>query len=589
MQRINKATLLIRRLSARLSPKQFIILSSILVGLWSGMLAVCLKVLAHQIMGLASHVDISIFIHALFPLAGLALTVLFVKIFLGNKMEKGSYNVLYAIGRRSSKIEKSQTYSHIITSALTVGLGGSAGLESPIVQTGAAIGANYGEFFAMNYRDRTLLLGCGAAAGIATAFNAPIAGVVFALEVLLVNVSVSAFIPLLIAGATGALCSKIFLNEGIILSVQTQLVFDHRNLPFYVVMGLVSGVFSVYYTRSYLRVDNFFTKKFKNQWVRVLMGGLLLAILILLFPPLFGEGYTSVMSLTHLKPSELRQGSVLQEFITGKTALVLFISAITILKVWATGITLSCGGNGGNFAPALYVGGFLGYLFAIIVNFFNIGYIPEINFILVGMAGILSGIFHAPLTGIFLIAEITGGYNLMIPLMIVSALSYTVARRLEHHTLDSAKLAQKGHRHTTDRDTNILSTLATSSLIEKDFKPISSEGTLGDLVKIVAKSRRNLFPVLDAEENLVGVIILDNIREIMFDTQLYDTIRIKEIMHEPPALLDINEDMLAVMNKFDRTEAWNLPVVDGKQYVGFVSKASIFSEYRRILQQTTIE
>lgn len=588
MKKLNRITIIVRRLSSRLSPKQFIIVSSIVVGMWSGLLAVCLKFLAHVIQNMVTRFDSSLLLHAFFPLVGITLTVLFIRFFLGNKMEKGSYNVLYAIGKRSSKIAPSQTYSHVVTSALTVGLGGSAGLESPIVQTGAAAGSTYGNFFAMNYRDRTLLIGCGAAAGIATAFNAPIAGVLFALEVLLVNVSVSAFIPLLIAGATGALCSKIFLDEGIILSAHFQQAFNYRNVPYYIVLGILSGLFSVYYTRSFLRVDTFFTKRFKNQGVRVLVGGLVLAVLILFFPPLFGEGYDSVMHLTNLRPSQLVQGSILQEWISGNGSLILFITAITFLKVWATGITLSSGGNGGNFAPALYAGGFLGFLFASVVNFLNISYIPESNFSLVGMAGILSGIFHAPLTGIFLIAEVTGGYDLIIPLMIVSALSYAVSRQLEHHSLDSAKLAQKGHMHTTDRDTNILTTLATSSLIEKDFKPVAADGKLADLVKVVAKSRRNLFPVLDGNDDLVGVIVLDNIREVMFDTQLYDKIRVNELMQDPPALLDVNEDMISVMNKFDRTEAWNLPVVDGKQYVGFVSKASIFSEYRRILQQTTI-
>lgn len=588
---INRKSILriIHGLNARLSPKQFIILSSMIVGLASGMLAVFLKLVAHYIQELVTRVSPDVYVRALFPMVGLVLTILFIRFFLKHGLEKGTFWVYYAIQRRSSKISHDQVYSHIATSALTVGMGGSSGLESPIVQTGAAVGSTYASLFPITYRDRTLLVGCGAAAGIAAAFNAPIAGVLFALEVLLSNVSVSAFIPILIAGASGALCSKAFLNEGIILSVHLKQAFDYHNVPYYIGMGIVSGLFSVYYTRSFLFADRFFSSRIKKPFVRALIGGLILAVLVLLFPPLFGEGYGSVRLLASLQPTELMQYSVLQPFIHSQGPLILFVFAVTMLKVFAAATTVSCGGNGGNFAPALFVGSFMGYLFASAINYLKLGFIPETNFALVGMAGILSGIFHAPLTGIFLIAEITGGYDLMIPLMIVSALSMTVSSNLLKHTLDAAKLAELGHMHTTDRDVHILSTLATSRLIEKDFKPVSVEAMLGDLVKIIAKSRRNLFPVLNKDEELAGVIILDNVREIMFNTQSYDQVHIKEIMEKPPAVLDINEDMLSIMNKFDRTQAWNLPVVDGKRYVGFVSKASIFSEYRKILQQTSIE
>lgn len=576
-------------INARLSPKQFIMLSAMVVGLISGLLAVSLKFLAHYIQEFTLDGISFEYIHAFFPLIGILLTMGFIDVWLKGDFDKGTYHVLYAIGKKSSKIKRSQTYAQVVTSAFTVGLGGSAGLESPIVQAGAAVGSTYSSGFPLDYRDRTLLLGCGAAAGIAAAFNAPIAGVLFALEVLLVNVSVSAFIPILIAGATGALCSKILLGEEIILSVHLQQHFNYHNVPFYIALGLVSGLFSVYYTRSYLTADHFFTRRIKNTFVRALVGGVLLAGLILLFPPLFGEGYTSIRALASLRPSALLQYSVLENVIQSQGALILFVLAITLLKVWATAMTIGCGGNGGNFAPALFVGAFMGFLFASAVNYLHLGFVPETNFSLVGMAGILSGVFHAPLTGIFLIAEVTGGYDLIIPLMIVSALSFTVSRTLNPHSLDSAKLAEIGHFHATDRDSHILTTLATSSLIEKDFLPVSSKAMLGDLVKVVAKSRRNLFPVLGENENLVGVIILDHVREIMFKTELYNTIQIKEIMQEPPDVLDVNEDMLSIMGKFDRTQAWNLPVVDAGRYVGFVSKASIFSEYRKKLRQTSIE
>ncbi len=578
-------------LSAKLSGKQFLIFSSVVVALWSGITAVVLKSFAHYIhkaIVLEEGVSLPNIIVYVLPLIGILITLLVIQVLFKKGFEKGSYNVLYAIAKNSSRLPKTQTYSHVLTSAITVGLGGSAGLESPIVQTGAAIGSTYSSFFPITYRDRTLLLACGAASGIAAAFNAPIAGVLFAMEVLMINASVSAFIPLLMAGAIGALCSIIMLDEEVLFSFHLKEPFDYHNVPFYILLGLLAGLISVYYIRTYIATEKKINTLLPQPWTRAVVGGSILVLLIFLIPPFFGEGYTSIRNLADLKPELLFKNSIVEGLTSNTWLMIAFILMAALLKVFATVITLSSGGNGGNFAPSLFVGGFLGFGFSHSINEIGLAQVPVANFCLVGMAGVLSGIFHAPLTGIFLIAEITGGYELMIPLMIVSAISYMVAKFMEPHSLDAEKLLQKGLAHSEDRDESILTTLATQSVIEKDFKTVSVETNLQGLIKTVAQSRRNIFPVVDNEGILKGIILLDNIREIMFNRDLYEKTAVHELMQQPPAVLDVKENMNSVMNKFDKTDAWNLPVVDEGKYVGFVSKSSIFSEYRKKLMESSL-
>ncbi|MDQ2657989.1 MAG: chloride channel protein, partial [Bacteroidota bacterium] len=430
-------------LASKLSARQFLILSSILVGLTSGLAAVAVKYVVHTIGQLVSFYSTNyeeFFLFALFPTVGLLLTVFYVRYFLNGKLPKGNPEIVYAIAKKSSKIPAEETYAHTITSALTVGFGGSMGLESPMVSTGSAIGSNYGITYKRSYKERTILLACGASAGIAAAFNSPIAGVLFAIEVLLADVSSAAFIPLIIAAASGALVSKIILQEGITLSFSLQQPFDYRNVPFYILLGIAAGLVSLYYTRVYTWTENRI-HQVGNGWTRAITGGLLLFVMIVLLPPLFGEGYGTIKQLASLEPQTLFHNSILFPIFGGDGEHIVLLALVILFKPMAAAITIGSGGNGGNFAPALFVGAYLGYVFARVVKLLGFTDVPESNFTLVAMAGILSGIFYAPLTAIFLIAEITGGYELMIPLMIVSALSLTVTHLFETLSMDSRKLA----------------------------------------------------------------------------------------------------------------------------------------------------
>jgi CIC family chloride channel protein len=560
---------------------------AIVVGLWAGLTAVLLKVSVHYLQELLrSWAQLYPIIHFAAPALGLILTVLFINIILRGDLLKGTSHVLLAIAKKSSHLPRKETYSHIATSALTVGLGGSAGLESPIVQTGAAIGSAFSSLFAISYRDRTLLLACGAASGIATAFNAPIAGVLFALEVLLVDVNISAFIPLLIAGATGALCSKIILAEDILLSFHQISNFDYHNVPLYVLLGLACGLISVFYLKSYIITENIFKRVFPTTLGRLFVGGTCLGLLIWLFPPLFGEGYTFIKSLALIQPENLFVGSPIGNMIDQMPWFIgIAILMVGLAKVFAVSFTLNGGGNGGNFAPALLVGACLGFAFAQIGNTIGLTSLPIANFCLVAMAGVLTGIFHSPLTAIFLIAEITGGYELIIPLMVVSALSTALSKYMNRYSLDEAKLLQTEKILPSGKDAQVLAQLSLDGFIEKDFVTVKTGSPMRTLIEALSSSKRNIFPIIDEEENLKGIISLEDIREIMFNSDKYDTVKVDELMRSPVVTASVYEDMNQVMEKFDKSGVWNIPVLRDQQYLGFVSKSRVFSNYRDRLRE----
>ncbi len=570
----------------KLSNRQFLIVSAVIVGLCAGLSAVLLKVSVFHLQELLKPLAQQYsWIYFISPTLGILLTYIFIKLVLNGELAKGTSHVLLAIAKKSSFLTRKETYGHLATSALTVGMGGSAGLESPIVQTGSAIGSVFSSLFPIGYRDRTLLLACGAAAGIGTAFNAPIAGVLFALEVLLVDVSVSAFIPLLIAGATGALCSKIILAEGILLSFRQIGDFNYHNIPYYILLGILSGLLSVFYLKAFIKSETVFKNTFRSGPLKVIGGGALLGLLILLFPALFGEGYSSIKALALDNPEQLFKGSPLNDFVIEKKwVLGLSILAVGIVKVFAVSLTLGGGGNGGNFAPSLLVGACLGFSFAFLGNTFGISNLPTSNFCLVAMAGVLTGIFHSPLTAIFLIAEITGGYDLIIPLMIVSALSTAVSKYLSPYSLDEAKLYQNPGSLRFTKDVHILSQLSLDGFIEKDFVPVKLGSSLRVLTETVSHSKRNIFPVVDEDGNLAGIINLEDIREIMFNTNLYDTTLVNQLMQKPRVISNIDEDMNLIMEKFDKSGVWNIPVLEKGKYIGFVSKSRVFSNYRERLK-----
>jgi chloride channel protein, CIC family len=582
-KKINYIEKLINWIHEKSSEKQFLIFSSILVGISAGIAAVVLKLFVHAIRyylvdGFFLKYDFK-YLYLILPLIGIGVTIFIIKYVLHNQLSKGNTDILFSIAKRSSFLPFRQMYSHVITSAFTVGFGGSAGLESPIVSTGSAIGSNFARTYKLNYKDRTLLLAAGAAGGIAGAFNAPIAGVLFALEVILVDISITTFIPLLIAAASGALISKIILNESNLLFFKLKQPFDSNNFIFYILLGVLAGFVSLYYVNFFDKVETKFhsIKSKFNKWI---LGGILLAVLFALFPSLFGEGYESIKALAEFNTTNLLKDSLLLNFINNQWILLVFIVLTLLFKTVAAAITIGSGGNGGNFAPSLFVGAYLGFAFSFFLRLIGFKDIPVINFTIVAMAGILSGVFHAPLTAIFLIAEITGGYELIIPLMMVSSISFVMVKHFHPQSLDIRKLKDKGTIISENKDTSILSKIDVDEMIETDFAIIHSKATLRDIVETIKHSKRNTFPVVEKNNKLLGIIYLDNIREEMFNAELYDKVTANEVMRRASVVIDVNEDIFVIMKKFEESSQWNLPVVNGEAYIGFLSKSSILDKYR---------
>jgi CIC family chloride channel protein len=571
------------------SEKQFLIFSSILVGITAGIAAVVLKLFVHGIRhylvdGFFLKYDFK-YLYLILPLIGIGITILIIKYILQNQLNKGNSDILLSIAKKSSFLPFKQMYSHVITSAFTVGFGGSAGLESPIVSTGSAIGSNFARTYKLSYKDRTLLLAAGAAGGIAGAFNAPIAGVLFALEVILVDISITSFIPLIIAAASGALISKILLHESNLLFFKLKQPFDSNNVLFYIVLGMLAGLVSLYYVNFFDRIESRF-QKISSRFVKWIIGGISLAFLFALFPSLFGEGYESIIALSDFRTDDLLKDSLLYNLINNKWILLLFIILTLLFKTIAAAITIGSGGNGGNFAPSLFVGAYLGFAFSFFLTIIGFKDIPVSNFTIVAMAGILSGVFHAPLTSIFLIAEITGGYELIIPLMIVAVVSYVIVKYFHPLSLDVRRLKDKGTIISENKDTSILSKINIKGMIETDFAPIHFKASLRDIVETIKHSKRNIFPVVKKNNKLLGIIYLDNIKEEMFNPELYDLITAKEVMRKSSMVIEASEDVFSVMKKFEESGYWNLPVVENEIYIGFLSKSTILDKYRHELLET---
>ena len=569
-----------------ISNRNFLIIASVIVGCASALAAVILKMFVHWLHGIPVYFSNLYTNHLWFiymPLTGIILTVLITKFFFKGYLEKGLGLILFAISRKKAMIDPEKMYSHVITSGITIGLGGSAGLEAPIVITGSAIGSNIAKFFNLGYKERVLLLACGAASGIAAVFNSPIAGVIFAVEVLLTEISIPIFIPLLISTATSIIVSKALYKGQLFYLVTNDWYYNA--IPFYILLGGLCGLLSVYMTRSTLKLEALFGKQ-RNIYTKALIGGSCLGILIFLFPPLFGEGYDTVKSLLAGSPGDLLNFSIFESLKDNPWIVLVITLLIIVLKVIATSLTTGSGGNGGIFAPSLFTGALTGFGLAFFVNTTGIAHLHTGNFIVVGMAGILSGVVHAPLTAIFLIAEITGGYVLFVPLMIVSALSYFISKYFEPYSIYTKRLAQQGHLLTNDKDYNILNLLKLDDLIERDFIPLKSEGTLKSLVDAFSVSSRNVYPVIDNDNNLLGVIYLENVKHLLFQKELYQQVTIMEITDTTVVSIDRNDSMESAMNKFEATNIWSIPVTDDNKYVGFVSRSNIFSKYRRALKQS---
>ncbi|GAA3755038.1 chloride channel protein [Flavobacterium ginsengiterrae] len=554
-----------------------------MVGIMSAFAVIFLKSFAHWVYSLASYGNSILklsFINSVLPVAGILLTVLVVQKVLGGRIEKGTSQILHTVARKASIIPPKQMYAQIITSSLTVGLGGSAGLESPIVVTGAAFGSNYAQKFRLSYKERTLLLGCGVAAGIAAAFNAPIAGVLFAVEVLLVDVAISAFTPIMIAAATGTLVSAIILNEEVLLRFRHQETFDYHNIPFYILLGFFTAFISVFYSRNFLKTEHFFAGLKVGVYRRALAGSLLLGLLIFVFPTLFGEGYESIKTLADANPGELLENTLFKDFSSNEWILLLFVGFSMMLKAFASGITLGSGGNGGNFAPSLFLGSYAGYFFSKFLNLTGLTDLPVSNFAMVGMAGILSGLFHAPLTAIFLIAEITGGYGLIIPLMIAASISYAISKRFEQHSLDVKGLVKKGNVFTSNKDTNILWTLNPDGIIHVDHKTLSADDGMEKLRALITQTDQGMFAVTE-NQKLTGVIYFSEVREIIFQQ---DNILMKDIMKAACETLDYSDTMETVMKRLEKSRKFYLPVIRDGLYYGYIDKGSALEAYRNQLK-----
>ncbi len=573
-----------------LGHRQFVYILSFIIGIVSGLAAVLLKNAVHYTQHFLLHslpADRLNFLYLFFPLAGIVLTVLFVRFVVKDKIGHGISRILFAISKKNGKIRPHNNYSSFIASILTVGFGGSVGLEAPIVLTGSSMGSTLGRIFRMNYRTTIILIGCGAAGAIAGIFKAPIAAVIFALEVLMLDLTLWSIIPLLISAVTSLTVSYFFLGKAEIFSFELSEQFALGRIPYYIILGIFCGLVSYYFTRGTLAIEAFFGK-IKNPYIKPIIGGSLLGLTILFLPPLYGEGYNTLNALLNGNAHEITNGSLFYGLQDNFWMFGIFLLLILIFKVAATSITNGAGGVGGIFAPTLFMGGIAGYFSARIINLFGTTNVSERNFALVGMAGMMAGVMHAPLTAIFLIAEITGGYGLLLPLILTSTIAFITIMYFEPHSIYTIRLAQRGELLTHHKDQAVLTLIEMGKVIETDFINLKPENKLSKLAQAISQSKRNIFPVIK-DEMLVGIVLLDDIRHIIFHTEMYDTTYIRDLMILPPTHVSPDESMDSVMKKFEETGSWNLPVIKNGKYVGFLSKSKLFSVYRKWLLDISAE
>jgi CIC family chloride channel protein len=568
------------------SQQHFVLYISLLVGLLSGLAAVILKNTIQWVkVVLVGHFESLNFniLYLAYPAIGILLTLLFVRFFVKDSLGHGITKILYAISRGDSRLKRHNNYSSIVASSLTIGFGGSVGAEAPIVLTGASLGSTIGRFFNLDYKTLTLMMACGAAGGIAGVFKAPIAGMVFTVEILMLNLTMASLLPLLISTVTATSVAFFFLGKEAEFNFVVEMPFAISHIPHYLLLGVFTGFISLYFMRGLMMVEKKFAG-FKHSYNRLIVGGIVLGVLIFFFPPLYGEGYSTIASLLRGQENEVFRNTLFNELGNGVWMMILYLGFIVIFKVFATGATNGAGGVGGAFAPSLFLGGVSGFLFARLVNLTGWVAIPEVSFTLAGMAGIMSGVMHAPLTAIFLIAEISNGYQLIIPLIITATIAYITIYYFEPYSIYTKRLADEGKLITHEKDKAVLTLMKLDDVVETDFHSVSSTANLGELVQVVSHSKRNIFPVLNSRGEMQGIILLEDIRKIMFDSSRYNKVTVASLMTLPPDIIHIHDTMEAVMEKFEATGAWNLPVVDdSKKYVGFVSKSKIFSVYRNVL------
>lgn len=573
-----------------ISQTRFLYLLSILVGFTSGVGAVILKNLTHFFQHLLEGNLVKYYHNAfyfVFPVIGLALVYLVIKYVIRNKVNHGIPSTLFAISKHKGIMRRYQMFGSILTAPLTVGFGGSVGLEGPVVATGAAISSNISRMFHMNQATRNLLIGCAAAGAMSSIFKAPIAAIIFAIEVFSLDLTIASMLPLLLASLSAIITSYFFFGNDVLLPFEIKDRFVLGDVPFYLALGVFAGLASIYFTEVYDRIQKMFDR-IDSPVKRLMIGGIGIGILVYLVPPLYGEGYEVMNSLIEGHPEKVLENNIFHFDLTNIWAVIALLAGLVLFKIVASALTFGAGGVGGIFAPTLFMGSIMGNCIAKIINTIGIFKTPisESNFTLVGMAGLMAGVLHAPLTAIFLIAEVTGGYDLFIPLMITSTISFSITKYVHPHSVYNMELGRKGDLITHDKDHAVLTLMDIDKVVENRFIPIHPEMNLGEVVhNAVVKSSRNIFPVTDKKDgSLLGIVLLDDIRSIMFDPTLYKEVLVQDVMHTPPDTIELNKDkMTDIMEKFQTSGAWNLPVLRNGRYVGFITKSKLLTVYRRKL------
>ena len=570
--------------------RRLVLILSVVIGLLSGLAAVVLKNTVHYTNELITNgfdFGEGNYLYLAFPLIGIGLTVLFATFIVRDDISHGVSRILYAISKKDGRLDAHNMHSSMIGSTLTIGFGGSMGLEAPIVLTGSSIGSFLGRKFRLNRKTLNILIGAGATGAVAGIFKAPIAAVIFSLEILMLDLTMVTLIPLLLSAAVAASIAYFFMGSGVLFSFELIDPFYIRHIPYYMLLGVFTGLVSVYFTRMTLLVEGNL-KRVNQKWARWLLGGLLLGLLIYIFPALYGEGYEFIFELVNGEPDGLINSSLFGEF-GSVTYFLLFLGLIMIFKVVAMALTGGSGGVGGIFAPSLFMGSVSGMFFGRLINQLPWINVPEKNMALVGMAGVMAGVMHAPLTGIFLIAESTGSYELFTPLIFTAVIAYLTIMLFEPHGIYTKRLAERGELMTHHKDRNVLQMMKVNNLIEKNFRTVNVNGTMRDFTKEVAQSKRNIFPVVDDENNFHGLIFINDIRNIIFNTELWDETLISDLMYMPEVVVNPEESMESVAQKFQESEDYNLPVIKDGKYVGFVSRAQVFMTYRRLLKEFSDE
>jgi CIC family chloride channel protein len=569
-----------------LSERAFLVSLSVVVGVIAGIAATIIKNTVWLIEGvvnsLSSGKTVENYGYFVFPVIGILIAVLIVKYIIKNPVRHGIPNVLHSISMRRGELSRHNLYSSVITSAFTVGFGGSVGLEGPTVATGAAYGSWLSRTLHLSHKNTILMLACASAGAMAAIFKAPIAAIVFAVEVIMIDLTVFSLVPLLLASSSAVLTSYFFMGQDVLYPFEVHTSFELSDLPYYILLGIFAGLVSAYFTKMYLNIEKIF-EAVKSKTARLAIGGLVLGVLIFFFPSLYGEGYESINSCLEGDLAYLFNNSIFYNLNDQFWVVPVLLAAVMLLKIIATAVTFGSGGVGGIFAPTLFMGANAGMLFAQLANTLGFKQLHVNNFALIGMSGLIAGVLHAPLTGIFLIADISGGYKLFVPLMITATFAYLTVRAFTANSVYHIQLAKRKELMTHDKDLYVIRMMEVKKLLETDFEILRPDSTLGDLTKAISRAHRNLFPIVDEEGYLKGMVKMDDVRHLIFRQELYDKLHVSHLMYLPEHFISTEDSMEQVIEKFESSGRYNLAVIDKGKYIGFISRARVFSNYRKTM------